>query len=399
MVGGMTIDEKLLQNLLGFRDDIGVLSFYAGHTPDQAADPQPRSPIEIRNRVRDLRARIRDSEPRERWPVIESRLDALERLDYNGLLDPKAHGRGRAMFVAISDGRAERVALQMPFTERVILSDTPYVRPLVAAYDEGRPAGVLVVHQEDARLLEWAVGEAQELVSRELELSDAQFADIKSGPTPDNPRMQGSGRVDRGAFEARLDENRNRFLSGFAHEVDAIARERGWDRLVVAGTAKIRDAVVASFPRDNGRHVLLTDQTWEQTPVHQIAEEVWPTLRSIHRDRARELVDAAKDRALSGRAGALGLADVLAALNEGRVEHLLYQTNLELEGYRTSQGTLHAEPRGPAAEAGYEFHLEPLLIERMIERVMETAGKVTPVDDQAGVDLGEYGGVGALLRW
>lgn len=395
----MTIDEKLLQNLLGFGDEVGVLSFYVGFTPDQAADPQPRAPIEMRNRIKDLRARIKEEESREHAAAIASRLDELEKSDLEGLLDPKAHGRGRAMFVAVSDGRSEHVSLQMPFAERIIFADTPYVRPLVAAYDEGRPAGLLIAHQRDARLLEWAVGEAEELLTRELELTDAQLADIKSGPTPDNPRMSGSGRVDRGAFEARIDENRNRFLSGFVDEVDEIARDRGWDRIVIAGTPKVRDVVHASYPSNNGRRVLLADFNWEQTPAHQVADEAWHTLRSVHRQRELELVDAAKDRALSGGAGALGLEDTLDALNQGRVEHLLYQTNLEVEGYRSSEGTLHVSPDGPEAEAGFEMRREPLLVERMIERVMETSGKVTPVDEEAAGALGEYGGVGALLRW
>lgn len=399
MVGAMTIDENLLQNLLGFRDEVGVLSFYAGFTPDQAADPQPRTPIEMRNRIRDLKSRLRETEDRDRWPVIESRLEKLEKTDLEGLLDPKAHGRGRALFVAVSDGRSESVALQIPFAERVILSDTPYVRPLVAAYDEGRPAGILIVHQENARLLEWVVGEAEELLTRELELTDAQLADIKSGPRSAQPRMQGQGVMHRHSFENRIDENRNRFLSAFVDEVDGFANERHWDRVVIAGTAKIRDAVLASYPQSNGRRVLLADQTWEQTPVHQVADEAWPTLRSVHRQRELELVDAAKDRALSGGAGALGLRNTLNALNEGRVEHLLYQTDLEVEGYRTSEGTLHAEVGGPAAQAGYQMHREPLLVERMIERVMETSGKITPVDEEAASALGEHGGVGALLRW
>lgn len=395
----MTIDEKLLQNLLDFDDEVGVLSFYVGYTPDQAADPQPRAPIEMRNRIKDLRARVKKDQSREDAAAIESRLDELEKGRLDELLDPKAHGRGRALFVAVSDGRSESVALQMPFAERAIFADTPYVRPLVAAYDEGRPAGLLIVHQDDARLLEWAVGEAEELLTRELELTDAQLADIKSGPHGNNPGMQGSGIVHRSSFDSRIDENRNRFLSGFVDEVDQIARDRGWDRIVIAGTPKVREAVHASYPNGNGRRVLLGEQTWEQAPTHRVAEEAWPTLRSVHRQRELELVDAAKDRALSGGAGALGLKKTLDALNQGRVEHLLYQTDLEVEGYRTSEGTLHAEVGGPAAQAGFEMHREPMLVERMIERVMETGGRITPVDEEAAGALGEHGGVGALLRW
>lgn len=398
MFAHMTIDEKTLKNLIGFRDDEGVLSFYVGFTPEQAADPQPTAPIEIRNQVRDLRQRIHEEAPHDRWQKVEQRLDALES-DIESLLDPRAHGRGRAMFVAVSDGRTERIALQMPFKDRVVLHDSAFVRPLVAAHDEGRVAGIIVAHRMGTRILEWGVGEAQELQTRDFELTDAQLADIKSGPSGNNPRMAQEGLVNRERFEDRIDENRHRFLKSSIHDVIELAKDRGWDRVVVAGTPKIRQEVKAALPTENGFTVLEADAAWETESPSQIADQAWPILRSVHRQRELQLVDRAKEAALSGNSGALGLRNVLKALNQGQVRHLLFQSDLQLEGYTTDEGTLHAEVGGPAAQAGFEMHREPLLVERMIEKVVEMGGRATPCDEEAAGALGEHGGVAALLRW
>lgn len=393
------IDEKLIQNLIGLHDEVGILSFYAEFTPEGAGDPQPRTPLEIRNRIKELRRELAD-EPAERRQAVEDRLEALESDELARLLDPKAHGRGRALFVAVGDGRTESVALQIPFANRVILSDTPYVRPLVAAYDEGRPAGIVVAHAKGARLLEWALGEAEELASDTFELTDAQTADIKSGPSPSNPRMHGGGNVNKERYEDRIDQNRHRFLSSFVERVNEVAGERGWDRIVVAGMPKIREEVHDLVPRENGRRIVLSEHTWEDAAPHRIAAEVWPALRSIHREREVQLVEACKDRALSGGAGALGFRNVLNALNQGQVEHLLFQADLQHSGYRSEEGTLHETVGGHAAQAGFEMREEPLLLERMVERVMQMGGRVTPVDEEAAALLGEHGGgVGALLRW
>lgn len=392
-------EHDTLKSLVGFRDDVGVLSLYAGFTPEQAADPQPVAPIEIRNQVRDLKRRLRDSQPHAVWQAVEERLDDLDTGDFDGLLDPKAHGRGRALFVGVSDGRQERVHLQVPFQDRVIFDATPFLRPLVAALDEGRPAGILLVNSQAVRLLEWTAGQSEELEDWGFELTDAQLADIKSGPSPNNPRMHGGGNVNKERFEDRVGENRHRFLAAFIEDVNTRAAERGWDRIVVAGAPKVKEEVRELIPSSNGRRIVLSEHAWDSAAPHQIAAEAWPALRSVHRQREIELVEAAKDRALSGGAGALGLRKVLKALNQGRVDHLLFQSDLSVEGYRSDEGTLHAEVAGPAAQAGYTMHREPLLIERMVERVMETGGKVTPVDEEASALLGEQGGVGALLRW
>ena len=398
MVRHMTLDETTLQTLTDLRDEVGVLSFYVGITPDQAADPQPKAPIEIRNRIRDLRQRARDEGPHERWKALDDRLEAIG-ADLDWLLDPKGHGRGRALFVAVSDGRTERIALQMPFRERVILHDSPYVRPLVAAIDEGRPAGIIVGHRKGTRLLEWKYGEVEQLSSRAFELTDAQLADIKSGPSANNPQHPGSGNVNRESFESRVDENLHRFLKTSATETTETSEKRHWDRLVVAGPAKIRQELRDLLTVNNGTRVLVAEHTWEEAAPHEIAAQAWPILRSVHEEREQQLIDQALDRALSGGAGAVGMRNVLNALNKGRVAHLLFDNELTVDGYSTQDGSLYAQVGGPAAQAGFEMHHEPLLVERMVEKVIEMGGSVTPVEGDAAKRLAEHEGVSALLRW
>lgn len=389
------IDEAVLRSVIDFEDAAGVLSLYAGFTPEQAADPQPTAPIELRNQLSDLRQRLRE-EDADVLAALEQRLEELGDT-LGGLLDPKAHGRGRALFVGIDAGHRKMVSLQMPFRERVVCRDRAYVRPLVAAHDEGRPAGIIVVHRNGVRILEWSVGEAEELATRDFEVGDAQLADIKSGPSGNNPQRAQQGLINRESFEDRIDENRHRFLKEAAGELVQLASDRGWDRVVVAGAPKVRQQLHAELPdRDNGFERLLADQSWETATEHTIAEQAWPLLRSVHRQREVDLVEQVKSRTLSGGSGALGLADTLAAVNQGRVAHLVFDADLEVDGYRSAEDTLHADP---ADAEGFDVEPERLLIERAVEKVIEMGGAVTPVDEQAAGLLGEHGSIGALLRW
>lgn len=393
----MKLDDTTIRELIDFTDDLGVLSFYVGHTPERAADPQPTAPIEIRNQVKDLKTRLADGDAKLA-KAVSKRLDALSG-DIERLLDPKAYGRGRALFAGVSSGRTETVSLQVPFRERVVHHDSAYVRPLVAAFDEGRPAGVLVVWRDGARLLQWSVGEVEELETDTFELTDAQTADIKSGPSPSNPQHPHHGYVNRERFEDRIDENYLRFLRSFAERAISRAKEDGWDRIVLSGPPKIREAAEEVL-RADGARVLTAEPSWEDTAPHQIAEQAWPLLRSVHLERERELVDEAVERALSGNAGAVGFRKVCDALNEGRVSHLLFRDDLEMSGYRSSEGTLHARIEGTAAaKANLTFEKEPLFIERLIEKTVDFGGKVTPVAHESGARLQEHEGVAALLRW
>jgi peptide subunit release factor 1 (eRF1) len=393
----MTIDETTIRELIGFSDPSGVLSFYVGNTPEKAADRQPTAPIEIRNQLKSLTAELGAHDP-SRAKAVERRLGKLS-TDLDHLLDPKAPGRGRALFVGVETGRTETIALQIPFRERVVLHDTAYVRPLVAAHDEGREAGVLIVSRAGARVLRWSVGEVEELATHGFEVSEDILADEKSGPSPANPTDPHHGYVNKERFEDRIDVNHQRFLKDVAEDVLGHAKEHGWDRLVLSGPPKVRESAKELLPTGNGLRVIVADQAWEDDAPHEIADHAWPLLRSVHRERERALVDQALERALAGGAGAVGLRHVTQALNAGRVDHLLYDAESVQEGYRAEDGTLHARVEGFAAQTDQTFTREPFLVERMIERAIETSAAVTPVAPEATDALGAHEGVAALLRW
>ena len=81
-----SIDEATIRELLELHDEQGILSFYVGHVPAQAADPKPTAPIELRNQIKALRARLEQGE-RDLAQAIERRLGKLDGA-LDELLDP-----------------------------------------------------------------------------------------------------------------------------------------------------------------------------------------------------------------------------------------------------------------------------------------------------------------------
>jgi hypothetical protein len=395
----MTLDDARIRDLLRFDDESGVLSFYVGITPDRAADPQPTAPLELRSRLKALKADLEARDPDLAKKVV-ARLEELQP-DLDRLVDPHAHGRGRALFAGVDSGRVETVSLQIPFADRVVHHEGVYIRPLVAAHDEGRAAGILNVSRETARVLTWSVGEVEELATSIFEVEDDVIARTKSATV--RPAGQGSGgRQDRDDFEARLDDNLHRWARDVVAETTALVERHGWDRVVIAGNPKLREEIAEMF-RDadtKGTRVLVADETFETTPPHEVAERVWPLLRSVHRQREADLVDLTIERGLGGHHAAVGLRKVCEALNEGRVMHLVYVSDLQVEGFRSSEGTLHPRVEGAVA-ASDELTLakEPLFVERLVEKAIATGADVTPVEDGAAGPLQAHEGVGALLRW
>ncbi|MCC5949194.1 MAG: hypothetical protein JJT89_12130 [Nitriliruptoraceae bacterium] len=391
----MNLDDTTIRDLIGFTDEHGVLSFYAGNTPAQAAERQPTAPIEIRNQLKALRARLNGSDD-GMVRAVEKRLDALDGA-LEELTDARSPGRGRALFVGVDSGEQQFVNLQIPFRERVVHRDAAYVRPLVAALDEGREAGILVVSHAGARLLTWSLGTARDERRWEFEIPEQVLSDEKAGPSG-NSESGMRGRQHREHLDDRIDEHRRRFLRDVIEDVGTELEGQGRDRLVVAATPKIRDEVVPMAESLKVR-VLIADRAFEDAAPHEIADGVWDLLRSVHLDRERALATSVTERALGGGAGALGLRHVCDALNEGRVSHLLYDDRLELEGFVSAEGTLHPRVEGVMAASDVALEREPFLVERMIEAAIRSNALVTPLQEEPAAELEEHEGVGALLRW
>lgn len=396
----MTLDDARIRDLLRFDDESGVLSFYVGITPDRAADPQPTAPLELRSRLKTLKADLEARDP-DLAKKVAARLEAVQP-ELDRLIDPHAHGRGRALFVGVDGGEVETISLQIPFADRVVHHEGVYIRPLLAAHDEGRAAGILNVTRETARVLTWSVGEVEELATSIFEVEDDVMARSKSAPVAKGVGYSGAGRQDRDDFEARIDDNLHRWARDVVAEASTLVERHGWDRVVIAGNPKLREEIADMF-RDadtKGTRVIVADETFESTPPHEVAERVWPLLRSVHRQREADLVDLAIERGLGGNQGAVGLRKVCEALNEGRVMHLVYVSDMQVEGFVSSEGTLHPRVEGAVA-ASDELTLtkEPLFVERLVEKAIATGAEVTPVEDGAAGPLQVHEGVGALLRW
>lgn len=398
---GRVHDVKLTRDaildLCRLRDPVGILSLYVGSTPERQVHAQPEWALVLKNELRDLRNRVKETEPRDRWSAVHRKLDDLGP-EIEWLDDPKEHGRGRAVFAPVSTDSAERVAIQMALPDRVVYSENAYIRPLVSVLDEGRPAGIAIVDRSGVRLLELAFGEAKDLGVFDFTEPTEEWRELK-GPAGANPAHIQQQASQRDLFEERLKEHIVRYAKTIASdEIPKYASRRGWDRLVVGGENRFAQPFVEALPNRDGLEMVRSEQELRQTPAAEVARSVLPLLNGSQRRRESELAAQAKELALGGGHGAVGLSDVVGCLTEGRVQHLVFDETTEVDGYRTSDGRL-VPPGDGEAPSRAELIPEPRLVERMIERAFETSAEVTPVSGEAAELLAPHDGIGATLRW
>ena len=377
-------------------NSFGVLSVYVDADPREQASRRPAWVVAAENGLDEIRARVKADGDREHWTALVETLERLEP-ELAALLDPRQPGRGRALFAAIGGEEMRRVTVQMPLVDRVALDDRADVIPLLVALDRGRPAGLVVVSQTAVRVLEASLGAVEELTTIQVEPDASDWREMR-GPAAANPALAQHSAAQRDRFERRVDDRRSRLLEGAALELERERAQRGWDRLVLAGDPRVTQPFEQVLGTDHV-DLAVVDRTLNSVTAAEVAEALAPDLEQVNARREARLVDRARDAALAGGAGALGLEEVLTALEDGRVEHLLFDPGRRYPGARAPDGRLVPEGVVPAGVAQDELVPAPSLVGHLVERALETDASITPLST-AGVEaLAEHDGLAACLRW
>jgi peptide chain release factor subunit 1 len=242
---------------------------------------------------------------------------------------------------------------------------------------------VALVSREGARFFVFEQGEAEEVGGLEGE-------DVKR-------HKQGGWAAAR--YQRHEDAAAHRNLKDVAEATADFCREYGCRRLILAGTEKtvaqfqlllskpLQDQVVGSFA------VGMT------AAVAEVAERSLEVTQEAAQQHQAQLVDKLITAASSkGGAGALGLADTLRLLEEGRVRHLVLADGYRGQAHRCENcGYMTVEPLEKCAFCGGQMRLLDNAVNRVVSRAIERGVDVTTVRDSK--QLEEAGSIGAILRY
>ena len=375
------LGEETAGELLSWRPAHGVLSLYIQVDP---GDRSGRWRTEVRSGLSAAGAGVKTAD-REANLALQATVDRLHKM----LEEESSGGEPRALigFVEVARKPGEerwygaRIA---PGRPRVLFGRAAQIHPLLELLDDGAPLGVAAVSSERVRLLDWRLGQAEQLHDWELEYFAGQWRERKGPRTRDPARGQAVSSSGRDQHDQRLEANRERFAKQTGELARGEAKGRGWRQLLVFGDERYaREFAEGLDDRDALRHVEGADLISE--PIAKIEGRIEQLLPDLNRERERLLIDRIKEAAYAEGRSALGPQETFQALGEGRVEHLVYDSERDYPD--------ELEMEGEAAANGLP------LIERMIELALSTSAAITPVEGESAKALDEQGGVIALLRY
>ncbi len=386
----MTVDLAAVRELAQVPAGAPVLSVHLRTDPRDPANTNhvPEWLVALRNGLRDVSRRVEDDGSRDDRLAIRDLRDRVE--DEILALAPWERGRGLAWFVS-PDGEVDRrLSLQLAPRRHVVEWDTrPFVSPLVDVADRGRATGLVLVSGDAIRLLHWEAGQVHEPDRSLYELELADWREF-SGHGTGSPVGTHSSGANRTAYEQRVDAWRDHFLRDAAAAVGRRLRELEWDRVVLVSEDQVARRFAAELPDDvSGRIVAeaVANLLWEEPAA--VGDRLEETLESVWREEAVATASRAADAALRGGRGAVGWDEVLGALLERRVSHLVVDPAAV-----PGRGQI-----GPAIHEALGRPAPGLVAERAVELAVASDARVTSLPGRALPTLLTEGGAIAELRW
>lgn len=267
----------------------------------------------------------------------------------------------------------EAVQLPRAVQDRVVLDDTPWVRPMLAVLEEYARCCVAVVDRARAKVWEWFADEIEPVASL-------------SGRKMRKPNYAVTMAEDR--VHHKVEELAREHYRHTAAELAQLHDADGYDLLAVGGHRSELPHFLDALPRDLRERVAGTFTVDPHTvDLGKIKQNVEPIVRRYMRDVDLRLVGNVLEKAARGRGdGVLGVADCLWAATVKAVETLLVQDGATLAGVVcTNCGWLGLSgDTCPLCEHATR-HTEDILDE-LARAVIDESGRVRHVEEDTAIE-------------
>jgi len=325
---------------------------------------------------------------RRQLKSAEADLGALERL----ARDAQARAaRSICVFVASGPGFERVIDLPHPVKSRLVLAETPFVRPL-AVMLAGYPRYLAVlVDRTGARLFGVHLGRAVEVGSL---VSD----------TPPEVKEGGYRGYEERSIDRRIQDHLLRHLKEVAEATRLEFEGGGYDHLVLAGAREAVARLAGLLPAWLRGAAVGEARVGPDASCEEVAAACRPVVEAHLARRDEALVAKLEDARAKGT-GVTGMAAVLGAQRRGAVGAVLVVADYEEPGVQCRgcgllavEGTLGGG-RCPACGAT-ETKAVPDLVREVLDLAATGGAEVWHVGSAAAAErLRDLGGIGAFLRF
>ncbi len=365
-----------------------VLSLYLNIDPSNAVNRRGGHKVALDGMLREIESQIKDDEQLKHFQ--EDAEWVRQKAEYHL---PK--GKSLVLFCDVSDSFFFEENLPVRMANQAWLGKTPYVRPLLEAWDEHARYGVVVADREKARFFLIAMGEIHEVA----EINQEPPVKHRSAAGSDHMRSQM-------ILQRRADKYSEEFLRDVVDKLRDVSLEYSVEKLVLAGPEEVTAELHRLLPKALLLQVMDRVKISINSKASEVLEQSYPAIERIEREQEREMVHEMVTMAHKGKGpsakAVIGFEATLSAANQGRIYRLLYPNGYRVPGHQCVSCDVlldHAPADNKCPYCSKALTETEDVVWPLSERVLSTGGKVEEIRDQeARLELVSAGEIGAYLR-
>ncbi len=384
------LQPKTIRELMEAKgqNDSPVLSLYLNLDPSNASNRRGGYKVALDSLLKDIESQIDNEEQLKHFQ--EDAEWARRKVEFH---IPK--GKSLVLFCDVSDSFFFEASLPIRMGSQAWLGSTPYVRPLLEAWDEHARYGVVLADREKARFFVIAMGEIHEI----SEIVQEPPVKHRSAAGSDHMRSQM-------VLQRRAAKYSEEFLKDVAEKLRDVVDEYHVEKLVLAGPEEVTAEMQRLLPKALLLKVMERIKISVNARVSEVLDVSYPAIEKIERRHEKEMVHdlvttAHKSQGPSAKA-TLGLDATLSAANQGRIYRLVYPNGCKVAGFQCAACDVLLD-QAPS-DLVCPYCSKPLeetddLVWPLSEKVLAMGGKVEEIRDaEARMELASGGQVGAYLR-
>lgn len=289
-----------------------------------------------------------------------------------------------------------QLELELPGNDGVLARwGEPHVTPLMQAFDDNPRSGIVFVDQERWRYFEVFMGEIEERQDAFLALDTSDWRERGGKSTEPGVPARGGSAEDQ--YGKRKDAWTHRFYNQAAELLADTIREGEVEQLVLIGPSQRTQEFLEALPQQVRELVIdqLPQPANPNANAAAILELAQPALERGEEARERRLLERLAEGGISG------VARVLTALQEGRLQILVTTREFDHTVYACSEGGRLTADAAAAERECLEGRYEiGSLRERLPDLAAAYGARLTYLRGGAAAQLSnQHGGIAGIARW
>jgi peptide chain release factor subunit 1 len=359
-----------------------VLSVYLSTDPSRPANIRRGFEAALHQMLRSIEEQLTEKPARKQFAEDAGRVEHVVRTHV-----PRE--KSLVIFCDASEDFCWLRGLQVRLQDDAHWDEPPYLRPLLEALDEYERYGVVLIEHGRSRLFTVFMGEIEEHVDA---FGTAKIRSIKSTGT--------DHLLSQKQFQRKKEVHALWHLKHAAELLDHLSMQYAFDRLVLAGTEEVTSEFERVLPKRLRTRVVARIAVPFTASADLVLKMTQDVIEQVERESERQLVDRLMEDAPAKHQAVTGLEATLLALQEERIWRLIYVDGLQKTGGQCHHCQAFCTDNCQICPyCGGSLSPVKDLIDAVAQRVVESGGKVEPVQGEAARKLASVGSIGAQLRF